>query len=120
MSADAPDTAEVRNVFEQHIPSIASGIVTIRGIARDRGNRSVLAVSSSDPATDPVGSCVGLRGATIKSIVKELRGEFVDIVRWSDSAKEFLGNLFTPMRFYNISFDETSRQVIAVLKADRS
>src|SRR5437870_11379325 len=99
MSPDSPETREVRNLFERRVPAITSGVVTIRGIVRDPGSRTILTVVSSDPATDPVGSCVGLRGAIVKDIVQELQGEHIDIVRWDDSVKQFLSNLFAPMRF---------------------
>jgi N utilization substance protein A len=118
MNADTPEALEVRKLFEQRVPSIASGVVTIRGIARGPGSRSILAVASTDPATDAVGSCVGMRGAIVKGIVADLGGERVDIVLWNDSAKQFLSNLFAPMRFLKVSFDETSHQATAVLGAD--
>jgi N utilization substance protein A len=117
MNADSPEALEIRKLFEQRVPSIASGVVTIRGIARESG-RSILAVASTDPATDAVGSCVGMRGAIVKAIMSELRGEHIDIVLWNDSAKQFLSNLFAPMRFQRVSFDETSHQATAVLRED--
>ena len=117
MNADSPEALEVRKLFEQRVPSIASGVVTIRGVARESG-RTILAVASTDPATDAVGSCAGMRGAIVKAIVTELRGEHIDIVLWNDSVKQFLSNLFAPMRFRRVSFDETSHQATAVLSAD--
>src|SRR5215471_572866 len=118
MNADSPGAHEVRKLFERHVPAITSGVVTIRGIVRDPGTRTILTVSSTDPATDPVGSCVGMRGANVKNIVTELGGEHVDIVRWDDSVKQFLSNLFAPMRFLSLSFDEASHLATAVLEAD--
>jgi N utilization substance protein A len=118
MNADSTEALEVRKLFEQRVQPIAAGVVTIRGIVREPGTRTILVVACTDPATDAVGSCVGMRGAIVKDIVRELRGEYIDIVLWNDSAKQFLANLFAPMRFIRISFDETTHQAIAVLSAD--
>src|SRR2546430_13326 len=116
MNADSPEALEVRKLFEQRVPRIASGVITIRGVVREPGSRTILAVASTDPATDAVGSCVGMRGAIVKGIVTELQGESIDIVLWNDSAKQFLSNLFSPMSFLSIAFDETSHRAIAVLR----
>jgi len=118
MNADSSETLEVRKLFEQRITQIASGVVTIRGIVRERGSRTIVAVASTDPATNAVGSCVGMRGAIAKGIVRELQGEPIDIVLWNDSAERFLSNLLAPMRFLRVSFDEASHQATAVLSAD--
>ena len=118
MNADPPEVREVRNLFENRVPHITSGQVVIRGIVREPGSRTVLAVASTDPAACAVGSCVGTRGAIVKGIVAELHGEHIDIVRWDDSPKEFLSNLLAPMRFLTVSFDEASHQATVVLRAD--
>jgi N utilization substance protein A len=118
MNADSPEIDEVRTLFQNRVPAVASGVVAIRGIVREPGNRTILAVASADPATDAVGSCVGLRGAIIKDIVAQLHREFIDIVLWNDSPKKFLSNLFAPVRFRTISFDEASHQARAVLEVD--
>src|SRR5262245_61201883 len=118
MNADSPEIAEIRMLFQSRVHAIASGVVMIRGIVREPGNRTILAVTSKDSAADAVGSCVGLRGAVIKDIVAELHGELIDIVLWKESAKEFLSNLLAPARFRSVSFDEASHQAIAVLDAD--
>jgi len=118
MNADPPETREVRKLFESRIRIIASGVIKIHGIAREPGSHTILAVSSTDPSTDAVGSCVGMRGEIVKGIVNELHGEKIDVVLWSDSAEKFLFNLFAPMRFLNVSFDEASHQATAVLGMD--
>jgi N utilization substance protein A len=118
MNPDPPEVCEVRNLFQKRVPQIASGVVTIRGIVRQPGNRTILAVASSDPATDAVGSCVGMRGATVKGIIAELHGESIDIVLWNDDAQKFLSNLFAPMQFANVTFDAASGYAKAVIKAD--
>ena len=71
MNTDSPEAQEVRKLFENRAPAIKSGVVVVRGIVREPGSRTILAVSSTDPATDAVGTCVGPRGAIIKEIVKD-------------------------------------------------
>jgi transcription termination/antitermination protein NusA len=118
MNIDSPEALEVRKLFEQRIEPIASGLVTIRGIVREPGSRTIVAVDSTDPATNAVGSCVGIRGAIVKDIVRELHGEHIEIVLWDVSEDRFLSNLLAPMQFVRISFDETSHQATVVLSAD--
>ena len=103
------DTELVRQLFCKHVPEVASGTVEIRGIVRNPGKRSALAVSSKDPAVDAVGACTGIRGSRAKAMVTEL-GEYLDIVLWNDSAEKFIGNLLAPMRFMRISLNETTRE----------
>jgi N utilization substance protein A len=118
MSADRSEAGEVVNLFTARVPQIASGAVTIRGAARDPGNRTVLVVDSKDQSTDSVGACVGNRGAIVKGIVNELHREYIDIVRWSDSPKIFISNLFAPVRLSSISLDDTTHEAIAVVSKD--
>jgi len=118
MNTEPPEARDVRKLFEDRVPSIKSGIVVVRGIVREPGSRTILAVSSTDPATDAVGSCVGPRGAIIKGVVAELRGEFIDVVLWKPLAKDFLTNLFAPRRFTTVSFDESSHCATGVLQPD--
>jgi len=118
MNPDASGTQEIRNLFDRHVPEIASALVEIRGIARDRGVRSVVAVSSNDPGIDAVGVCSKDRGNVMKSITAELGGEMLCVVRWDDSVKSFAKNLFAPMFFVRIDCDDASHQVTAVLRSD--
>jgi N utilization substance protein A len=101
-----PDEGEeVRRLFHEHVPQVASGVVEIKGIARMHGQRTILAVHSTDSSVDPVGSCVGERGIHVKAIVQQLSGEKIDIVRWSDSVEEFIRNLLAPARAERIILD---------------
>jgi N utilization substance protein A len=118
MNPDASGTQEIRNLFDQNVPEIASALVEIRGIARDRGFQSVVAVASKAPGIDTVSVCVGTRGSIMKSIVAELGGENLTVVRWDDSVKSFAKNLFAPMFFVRIDCDDASHQVTAVLRSD--
>lgn len=112
------DPAEVVNLFKARVPEISSGVVTIRGAVRDPGDRTILAVASTDEATDPVGVCVGFRGAVVKDICAHLNGEFIDIVRWSALPKTFIRNLVAPIQFVGISFDDASRQATVFVRTE--
>jgi len=89
----------VRRLFEFEVSEIADRTVEIRGIAREAGYRTKVAVFSDDEKIDPVGACVGLRGARVKNIVRELNNEKVDIIRWSDNLKEFVKESLKPAQF---------------------
>ncbi len=86
----------VKRLFEMEVPEIVSGTVTIKAIARKAGVRTKMAVYSSDPLVDPVGACVGQRGARVERVVAELRGEKVDIIKWSEDPVEFVANALNP------------------------
>jgi N utilization substance protein A len=118
MIDDPAEIQMVRDLFRARVPAISSGIVEIQGIVRDAGYRTILAVVSNDPATDALGACVGNRGSIVKAINAELQGERIDIVLWDDSAKQFVTNLFVPMRFINFSFDDTTHRAKVVLSKD--
>ena len=120
MSSDSSETEVVRQLFKDQVPAVASGVVEIRGIVREPGNRSILAVISKDPAIDAVGSCVGNRGNRVKQIVERLGGEFVDIVLWNESAERFIANLLAPLRFVQVTFDEATHEAIVQVALDRN
>ena len=93
----------IRRMFELEVPEIAEGIIEIRALAREAGYRSKVAVMSHDDKVDPVGACVGVRGSRIKSIVDELSGEKIDIVRWSDSSQALITNGLMPAKISEIA-----------------
>ena len=101
----------VRRLFELEVAEIQDGTVVIEAIAREPGYRTKIAVSSSDPKVDPVGACVGARGARVKSIVRELGGEKVDIVKYSDDPLELLQEAIRPAIPLNIKVDENNRRI---------
>ncbi|RMH52603.1 MAG: transcription termination/antitermination protein NusA [Zetaproteobacteria bacterium] len=100
------DAGMVLKLFEQEVPEIQEGIVTIEAIARDPGSRSKLAVSSSDPAIDPVGACVGMRGARVQAVVNELHGERMDIIECTDDIVAFVINALAPAEVERVLVDE--------------
>lgn len=101
----------VRRLFEAEVNEISDHTVEIRGIAREAGFRTKVAVWSNDPKVDPVGACVGMRGARVKNIVRELNNEKVDIIRWSDDPREFVREALKPAELRSITVDEKAKVV---------
>lgn len=101
----------VKRLFELEVAEIADGTVTIEGFAREPGYRTKVAVHSHDPKVDPVGACVGARGARVKSIVRELSGEKIDIVRFFTDPKSMLEEALRPAVPRNISIDSKSKRI---------
>jgi len=95
----------VKALFRLEVSEIADGIVEVMGVARDPGFRSKIAVRSNDEKVDPVGACVGLRGTRVKNIVRELSGEKIDIVRWSDDIRQYITQALSPARLTEIEID---------------
>ena len=101
----------VRRLFESEVSEIADHTVEIRSIARESGYRTKIAVHSEDDKVDPVGACVGLRGARVKNIVRELNNEKVDIIRWSSDIREFITDALKPAQIRSIQIDKSARRV---------
>jgi transcription termination/antitermination protein NusA len=109
----------VRRLFELEVSEIADGTMEIRGIAREPGYRSKVAVISHDERVDPVGACVGIRGMRVKNIVRELNGEKIDIVRWSDDIKTLVINALAPAKLKHVEADEPTHTVTVTVDADQ-
>lgn len=109
----------VRSLFEREVAEISENIVEIKAVAREPGYRSKIAVHSNDPRVDPVGACVGVRGARVKNIVRELNGEKVDIVRWDPDIRTFVANALQPAKIKYLKVDEENRSVIAMVDDDQ-
>jgi N utilization substance protein A len=92
----------LKRLFELEVPEIFDGIVEIRSVAREAGFRSKIAVHSRNPEVDPVGSCVGPKGSRVQTIVNELRGEKIDIVRWSENIDEYVANALSPSKVIEV------------------
>jgi N utilization substance protein A len=106
-------------LFEAEVNEISDHTVEIRGIAREAGFRTKVAVWSMDPKVDPVGACVGMRGMRVKNIVRELSGEKVDIVRWNEDIRTFVTNALSPAKLSRVSVDEATHTVRVVVDADQ-
>lgn len=109
----------VRRLFELEVSEIADGTMEIRGIAREAGYRSKVAVISHDERVDPVGACVGIRGMRVKNIVRELNGEKIDIVRWSDDIKTLVVNALAPAKLKHVEVDEPTHTVTVTVESDQ-
>ncbi|MEE3178894.1 MAG: transcription termination factor NusA, partial [Verrucomicrobiota bacterium] len=101
----------VRRLFEAEVSEISDHTVEIRGIAREAGYRTKVAVFSNDGKVDPVGACVGLRGARVKNIVRELNNEKVDIIRWSDEPEPFVTDALKPALIRSITLDQENKVI---------
>ncbi len=112
LSRSHPDF--VRRLFELEVAEIGDKTVEIKGIAREAGYRSKIAVISHDPKVDPVGACVGMRGVRVKNIVRELSGEKIDIVRWSDDIKTYVTNSLSPAKLAKVEIDPDKTRVVHV------
>ena len=105
----------VVKLFQLEVSEIADGVVEIKGIAREPGYRTKIAVVSHDPKVDPVGACVGMRGMRVKNIVRELSGEKIDIIRWSDDIKTYVTNALSPAKLMRVSIDEENPNIVHVV-----
>ena len=99
----------LRRLFELEVPEIHDGIVEIKSVAREPGLRSKIAVYSADENVDPVGACVGHKGLRVQMIVNELRGEKIDIVRWSENPDEFIANALSPAKVIAVEIFESEK-----------
>lgn len=117
LSRSHPDF--VRRLFEIEVTEISDETVIIKGIAREAGFRSKVAVHSADSKIDPVGACVGMRGIRVKNIVRELGGEKIDIVRWSDDIKTLVTNALAPARLSKVLIDEDTKSVSVIVDGDQ-
>ena len=105
----------VRGLFELEIPEIADGTVEIRGTAREAGSRTKIAVYSNDPNVDPVGACVGNRGARVQNIADELFGEKIDIIVWDDDPAVLISNVLRPAIVEGVYINEDEKAATAVV-----
>ena len=108
----------VKRLFEMEVPEIAGGVVTIKNIAREAGSRTKIAVHSADLMIDPVGACVGQRGGRVERVVAELRGEKVDIIKWSEDPVEFVANALNPAHVITVFVSDTHDRECRVVVPD--
>ena len=109
----------VKKLFALEIPEIANGVVVIKGIAREAGSRSKVAVWTDQENIDPIGSCIGQRGARIQTIISELKGEKVDIIKYSENPAEFIGNALSPAKIIKIELNEETKTATAVVNENQ-
>ncbi len=111
----------VRRLFELEVPEIADSIIETKRVVREPGYRTKMAVTSSDPKIDCIGACVGVRGSRIKAVIDELRGERIDIIRWSDSLETLIMNGLKPAVIHldNIYPDEERHSAVVIVDEDQ-
>ena len=105
----------LRRLLESEVPEVFNGTVEIKAIAREPGSRSKVAVSATQPGVDPVGSCVGMRGVRIQSIVNEMNGEKIDVVAWAADEKVFIANALSPAKVERVWLDPQSKTATVVV-----
>ncbi len=113
------DVGMVREVFKQEIPEISDGLIEIKGIAREPGFRSKVAVSTSDESIDPIGSCIGQRGSRINTIIEELGGEKIDIIQYSEDAPEYISHALSPAKVSGVKLDEANKVAEVSVASDQ-
>jgi transcription termination/antitermination protein NusA len=99
----------VKRLFELEVPEIHEGVVEIRGVSREAGSRTKIAVYSRDDNVDPVGACVGQKGIRVQAVVDELRGEKIDIIRWSSNPKDFISSSLSPAKVIRVDTNDAAK-----------
>ncbi|WP_447978172.1 transcription termination factor NusA [Candidatus Nitrospira bockiana] len=105
----------VAKLFELEVPEIAEKIVEIKGVVREPGDRTKIAVSSRDKAVDPVGACVGIKGSRVQAVVRELRGEKIDIIAWTSDPRVFIAEALNPATIEKVGIDEEKKSALVVV-----
>src|SRR6187455_3421661 len=113
------DPELIRTLFELEVPEIADGLVEIRGVAREPGYRSKIAVESHAQGVDPVGACVGPRGSRVRMVVSELRGEKIDIIPWNPEPARFVAKALSPARVREVYLDDEGKEATVVVPDDQ-
>src|SRR5436305_2498878 len=113
------DPELIKTLFELEVPEIADGLVTIRGVAREPGYRSKIAVESHAQGVDPVGACVGPRGSRVRMVVSELRGEKIDILPWNNEPARFVAKALSPARVREVYLDDDGKEATVVVPDDQ-
>jgi N utilization substance protein A len=105
----------VAKLFELEVPEVSEKIVEIKGIVREPGDRTKIAVASRDKAVDPVGACVGIKGSRVQAVVRELRGEKIDIIAWTADPRVFIAEALNPASIEKVGIDEEKKSALVVV-----
>ncbi|CDQ40079.1 MULTISPECIES: transcription termination factor NusA [Virgibacillus] len=105
----------LKRLFEMEVPEIYDGIVEIKSVAREAGDRSKISVHAPDPEIDPVGSCVGQKGQRVQTIVNELKGEKIDVVEWSEDPTVYVSNALSPSKVVEVLVDEEEKATTVIV-----
>ena len=109
----------VRKLFENVVPEITQGIVVVKGISREPGHRTKIAITSTDANVDAIGACVGNKGARVNEVVKELNGEKIDIIPWSEDPLEYIAKALSPAKVLKVSAIEGEKVARVVVPDDK-
>jgi N utilization substance protein A len=109
----------ISSLFVQEIPEIANGVVEIKGIAREAGSRAKVAVSTNDEAIDPIGSCIGQRGTRIQTMIRELNGEKIDIIEWSENVSAYVQAALSPAKVLAVELRDDEHLAVVSVTADQ-
>ncbi len=112
------DPALVQHLFQTEVPEIYDGTVQIKSVAREAGERTKIAVTSREKDVDPVGACVGMKGTRVQSIIRELRGEKIDIIQWSDDIVTFATNAISPAKISRVSVVDSTEKIMEMVVED--
>lgn len=113
LSRSHPDF--VAKMFDIEVPEVAEKIVEIKGVVREPGDRTKIAVSSRNSAVDPVGACVGIKGSRVQAVVRELRGEKIDIIAWTNDPRTFIGEALSPAVIDKVGINESEKTALVVV-----
>lgn len=113
------DKGLVEGLFKREVPEVASGAVKIKGIAREAGHRSKIAVFSSQAGIDPVGSCVGQKGVRVQAVINELNGEKIDVIQYSEDAEKFIAAALSPAEKVKVKIDEKEKAAVVSVPEDQ-
>ncbi|HEX2051493.1 MAG TPA: transcription termination factor NusA, partial [Actinomycetota bacterium] len=105
----------IKRLFELEVPEILEGVVEIKAVAREPGHRSKIAVVSNDRNVDPVGACVGSKGSRVRMVMNELRGEKIDIVKWTDAVEDFVANALSPAKVKEVHVQDDGQTALVVV-----
>jgi N utilization substance protein A len=105
----------IKRLFELEVPEIMDGIVEIKSVAREPGHRSKIAVSSNDRNVDPVGACVGSKGSRVRMVMNELRGEKIDIIKWTEAVEEFVANALSPAKVKEVRIQPDGETALVIV-----
>jgi N utilization substance protein A len=105
----------IKRLFELEVPEILDGVVEIKAVAREPGHRSKIAVVSNDKNVDPVGACVGAKGSRVRMVMNELRGEKIDIIKWTDDVQEFVANALSPAKVREVRILDEGQTALVVV-----
>ena len=105
----------IKRLFELEVPEILDGVVEIRNVAREPGHRSKIAVVSHDRNVDPVGACVGSKGARVRMVMNELRGEKIDIIKWTENQPDFVANALSPAKVKEVQIQDDGETALVIV-----